>query len=294
MSQPVLVLEDDDSLRDLLVDILGEQGYSPLGACDCEEALLLAEQVTFELAISDIRMAGRLDGLGTMEVLKQKNPSMGCIIITGYANETAPSRAARIQADDYLYKPVEFALLLQTVHLVANKSSERSRYSNLWRGMFSLPAQLLKAHRQDALLESLDQLRSQVLQSYYLKIRARDPLLTKTAARDLWDEIEELDVQFSLCFHHLKEFSPAILQAMQAQYQQIAENLCLATQLQSLGSLRARDQHQVERALFFRFYERVQSGQVSAEQFRLAAAVRRLHPSRRSREVEELYQQLWT
>ena len=294
MSSPILILEDDDSLRELLVEILADQGYSTLGACDCEEALILADQVSFQMAISDIRMAGRLDGLGTMEILKQKNPKLGCIIITGYASDNSPSRAARIQADDYLYKPIEFALLVQTVHRVMNKLSDRSRYTGLLKNLLALPQQIVKAHRQDALLEALDGQRTAVLQAYYVKIRANDPLLTKSAARDLWDEIEELDVQFSLCFHHLKEFSPAILQAMQAQYQQIHENLCVATQSNSLGSLRARGQQQVERATFFRFYEKIQSGQVSAEQFRVAAAVRRLHPSRRSPEVEQLFTQLWT
>lgn len=294
MSTSILILEDDDSLRDLLVDILGEQGYNCLGACDCEEALILGEQIHFQMAISDIRMAGRLDGLGTMEILKQKNRNLGCIIITGYANDNAPSRAARIQADDYLYKPMDFALLLRTVATVANRSAERSRYSNVLKSFLAIPQQMLNAHKQDAILEKLDEQRTHVLQAYYLKIRAQDPQLTKTAARDLWDEIEELDVQFSLCFHHLKEFSSTILQAMQAQYQQIYEHLCLATQSHSLGSLRSRDQEQVERATFFRFYDRIQSGQISAEQFRLAAAVRRLHPSRRNEEVTRLHAYLWT
>ena len=290
----ILVLEDDDNLRDMLVEILTECGYSALGACDCEEALMLGEQVDFQIAVSDIRMAGRLDGLGTMQVLKQKNAGMGCIIITGYADPTSPARAAQIQADDYLYKPIEFSDFLAAVQRVASKSSERSRYTSVLKGWLAVPQNLINAGKREALIDSIDQMRTQVLQAYFVKLRARDTLLTKSAARDLWDEIEELDVQFSLCFHHLKEFSPALLQEMLTQYQQIYEQLCEAAASQRLGSLRARDQQQVDRITFFRFYDRVISGQISSEQFRLAAVVRRLHPSRRHDELDQLYQALWT
>lgn len=293
MTPTILVLEDDESLREMIVEILEEHEYIAVGAAECDEALAQAARMPFDLAISDVRMAGRLDGLGTMEVLKQRNPKMGCIIITGYASDSAVTRAARIQADDYLYKPVELLSLLQMVDRVLNKTREKTGYLQMLRKVLAVPQKKVDEQRRDALIDQLEIVREEVLQAYYLKIRGRDPMLTKSAARDLWDRLEELDLQYQLTANWLREFSPAILQAMVNEYQQIQQTLLEVTQTQTLGSLKARGQEQVDRATFYRFFARIESGEVSCEQLKVAAPIRRLQTSRPSAEVNEVYQKIW-
>lgn len=293
MTPTILVLEDDESLREMIVEILEEHEYIAHGAGDCDRALALADQMPIDLAISDVRMAGRLDGLGTMEVLKGRNRKMGCIIITGYASETAVTRAARIQADDYLYKPIQLLELLQMVNRVLSKQREKTGYLQLLRKVLATPQKMLDGQKRDALVEQLEAIREEVLQAYYLKIRGRDQHLTKSAARDLWDELEQLDLQYQLTANWLRQFSPSVLQAMLDQYKQIQQNLLEVSQTQALGSLKARGEEQVERATFFRFFGRIESGAVSCEQLKVAAAIRRLQTSRPSPEVNEIYQKIW-
>ncbi len=73
MTAKILVLEDDEDLREGLLECLEEQGYQALGASDAEEAVLLSGQHRFDLAISDIRLAGKLDGWAVLQIIKTKS-----------------------------------------------------------------------------------------------------------------------------------------------------------------------------------------------------------------------------
>jgi DNA-binding response OmpR family regulator len=110
----ILVVEDDDGLREDLVLALQGEDYEVTGCASGVAALELAYQQTFDLVISDVRMAG-MDGLDTLERLQQQQPSVATLVITGFAAEADSIRAVRLGVGDYLKKPFRLDEFLQAV-----------------------------------------------------------------------------------------------------------------------------------------------------------------------------------
>lgn len=65
-----------------------------------EEAIACAQKQQFHLILSDVRMAGPIDGVGAIEKIGGFRPHVRSIVLTGFTNQDAPLRAAKIQADD--------------------------------------------------------------------------------------------------------------------------------------------------------------------------------------------------
>lgn len=110
----ILVIEDDDSLREDLVMILTDEGYSVQSCASGLDALELAQTQNFDLVVSDIRMAG-MDGLETLERLQQQQPSVATLVITGFTAEADSIRAVRLGVGDYLKKPFELSDFIAAV-----------------------------------------------------------------------------------------------------------------------------------------------------------------------------------
>ncbi len=100
----ILVVDDDDRIRSLLMDTLSALGYHPLGAKDGEEALALLETEKPDLVIADVRMP-RMNGLSLLKNIKSKNPLLPVLIITGYNFTYTKDQAMESGADGFLAKP---------------------------------------------------------------------------------------------------------------------------------------------------------------------------------------------
>ncbi|MBX3171839.1 MAG: response regulator [Candidatus Eremiobacteraeota bacterium] len=103
----ILVLEDDDELREVLVDVLEDNQHQVRGVPRGEQAIQLFQEYQFDLLVVDIRMAGP-DGLQTLSYLRQLGFSVPTLVMTGFADQSDPVRALRLGAKEYLMKP--FAL----------------------------------------------------------------------------------------------------------------------------------------------------------------------------------------
>ena len=170
--QSILVLEDDEDLRDIVLTLLREADYRAEGASCPEEALQLARDQSFYLILSDVRMAGAMDGVAVIEEVKKLQPGIRSVVMTGYADRDAPVRAARIRADEYLRKPFEMDVLLGTVERLLTETRP-------FRGLFSrlLEASAGAAQKAqrwifDGRLGRLNQVRAGCLQRFYLVMRS--------------------------------------------------------------------------------------------------------------------------
>ncbi len=106
MAIDVLVIDDEVDIRDLISDILKEEGFLTRTAANSQQALnLIADKVPNAL-ILDIWLQGSdLDGLGILELIKKSYPLMPVIVISGHGTiETAVS-AIKMGAYDYIEKP---------------------------------------------------------------------------------------------------------------------------------------------------------------------------------------------
>ncbi|MBX3171830.1 MAG: response regulator [Candidatus Eremiobacteraeota bacterium] len=122
--QYILLLEDDEDFRELLADLLSGEGYVVVEADLAQKAIDLAQTRPFHLILSDVRMAGELDGVAAIEKIQQACPGIRSIIMTGFADMDVPLRAARLKADDYMMKPFDMRELSRVVSSVLQRREE--------------------------------------------------------------------------------------------------------------------------------------------------------------------------
>lgn len=279
----ILILEDDDDLRDVLATSLEDAGYEVCEAASADEALDLPQRSQLQLVVSDVRMAGSRDGLGALAALKSDRPALRCVVITGYASEDAPRRALEIQVDDYVYKPFRLAQLLAVVQRVLGSSQERTLLARL----LAAPARLLF----EGASRTLEAQRDAALQGFFVAVRAN--LLLRGAALDVWDQLERLEETYELL-----GVSPgttaAHVHALAGRYHQVTQLLKAMSQSSAVGSHRPRESWQVDRVTFGRFYDRIREGQVGFEQLRVAVPLWKGRASAgQAPEARALFSALW-
>lgn len=117
MSENILVIEDDETFRTTVVDLLEKNGYSVFGVSDGHQAIDAAKKRLFQLVIADVRLPKGMDGIETAKAIKEIRPDAKTmvIVITGYADENAPIKAIRVGVDDYIYKPFKMEDFLHSV-----------------------------------------------------------------------------------------------------------------------------------------------------------------------------------
>ena len=113
----VLVVEDDASLRRLLIEELQDSGYHALEASDAEQAWQLLNEHPVDLVISDLRLPGA-DAMALLQQTRQLPGAPGFIIITGFGTVSQAVEALKQGADDFLTKPVDLQHLLMSVQRV--------------------------------------------------------------------------------------------------------------------------------------------------------------------------------
>ena len=102
---PVLIVEDEETLRKNLVRYLEQQGHAVFGFATAEEALAAAGATDFAAAVVDLRLPG-MDGLSLAGELYAVRPDTGVIVMTSYSSVGSVIDALRIGVQDYLIKPV--------------------------------------------------------------------------------------------------------------------------------------------------------------------------------------------
>ncbi|WP_337073000.1 sigma-54 dependent transcriptional regulator [Aeromonas veronii] len=123
----ILVVEDDNGLREALVDTLLLGGYECREADSGERALLALSRQPFDMVISDIQMGG-MDGVTLLATIRQQYPQIPVLLMTAYANIDGAVRAMREGAIDYLAKPFSPEVLLNQVsrYVPAQKVEKRA------------------------------------------------------------------------------------------------------------------------------------------------------------------------
>ncbi len=117
----ILVVDDEMSLRDLLAEVLTDDGYLVTTAESAEEALTLFQEAPFPLVITDVRMGG-MSGLELLEKLREINDVVQVVVITSHASLDSAVSALRQGAFDYLVKPFNE---LEDISAVAKRALEK-------------------------------------------------------------------------------------------------------------------------------------------------------------------------
>ncbi|AAM36537.1 Response regulator containing CheY-like receiver, AAA-type ATPase, and DNA-binding domains [Xanthomonas citri pv. citri] len=85
----ILLVEDDDAIREMAADILGDEGYHVVASADAEHALTqLTRACPFDLLLSDICLPG-MNGRDLADQARMLYPALPIVFMTGYAGEIA-------------------------------------------------------------------------------------------------------------------------------------------------------------------------------------------------------------
>jgi DNA-binding NtrC family response regulator len=127
MAPRILIVDDDESVRDVISVLLKEEGYNCVVASGAEMALDLAAAEETPLVISDMKMPGR-DGLWLLENFRARYPDTSVIMLTGYGDTEAAVDSLRKGAVDYLLKPPRLTDLIRAIErALAKRRIEMAR-----------------------------------------------------------------------------------------------------------------------------------------------------------------------
>lgn len=112
--ETVLVVEDDDSVRELCVAILEPAGYRVIAVGSGEDALALPPDERIDLLLTDVVMPG-LDGLALAERMTAARPDLRVVFVSGYPSDVAMRPGVPGERAVFLQKPYTISQLAATV-----------------------------------------------------------------------------------------------------------------------------------------------------------------------------------
>ncbi|MFQ5789014.1 MAG: sigma-54-dependent transcriptional regulator [Acidobacteriota bacterium] len=126
----ILVVDDEDSMRQLLEITLGKSGYQVALAESGAKAVQLFDKSPYDLVISDIKMPD-MNGVEVLRRVKSSSPETPVIMITAYASAETAVDALRLGAYDYITKPFKIDELKNTVKNALEKQRLREEVVQL-------------------------------------------------------------------------------------------------------------------------------------------------------------------
>ncbi|WP_415392592.1 sigma-54-dependent transcriptional regulator [Paracoccus sp. SJTW-4] len=120
----ILIVDDERDIRELIADILGDEGFATRTAANADEALAAINAEEPALMILDIWLKdSRMDGIDILKQVKRNNPSVPVVIISGHGNIEIAVAAIKQGAYDFIEKPFNIDQLM----VVITRAMETSR-----------------------------------------------------------------------------------------------------------------------------------------------------------------------
>ncbi|PXA83501.1 sigma-54-dependent Fis family transcriptional regulator [Nostoc sp. 3335mG] len=116
MALDVLIVDDEQDIRELVAGVLEDEGYGARTAANSDDALAAIRERRPSLVLLDVWLQGsKLDGLDLLDEIKRRDPSIPVLVISGHGNLDTAVAAIRRGATDFIEKPFEAERLLLLV-----------------------------------------------------------------------------------------------------------------------------------------------------------------------------------
>lgn len=124
----ILIVDDDENIRKVLLAILEDEGYAVESVGTAREAIERSKRKFFNAALIDIRLPD-MEGTELLMRFKDTTPRMRKVIITGYPTLQNAVDAVNKGADAYIVKPFDVAKVLKTIKHQLLEQEEEKKYS---------------------------------------------------------------------------------------------------------------------------------------------------------------------
>ena len=178
---PILIVDDEADLRELLVEALTEQGYAAVGADGAAQALALVKDQHFPVIFTDLNMPGGLSGLELLRAVHDLDPRSMGILMTGYATTESAIQALKRGAYDFIQKPfklVEIEASLERALEHYRLVRENEDYQENLERMVAARTQEILGLKND-----IEQLFEGFVNASVTAIEARDPSTSGHSSR---------------------------------------------------------------------------------------------------------------
>lgn len=145
---PLLLVDDEEDIRDVLELALTDLGYAVSAAANGETALEIFSQQQPEIVLTDIKMPG-MDGIELLRRIKQESPDTEVIMITGHGDTSLAIKSLKHEAIDFIPKPINDDALEVALRRAQDKIAMRKQMRVYTENLESLVRE--KAEMQDHL-----------------------------------------------------------------------------------------------------------------------------------------------
>jgi len=136
MEEKILIVDDEAQIRTTLRGVLSDEGYRVLDADDALKALNLIATQRPDLVILDIWMP-HMDGIELLEKLKNQEPELPIIIVSGHGTIETAVRATKLGASDFIEKPFSLDTLLRSVRRAMRKEATEEGHVTMPQSLMS-------------------------------------------------------------------------------------------------------------------------------------------------------------
>ncbi len=120
----ILLVEDDEAVRDVATELLEDAGYAVLQAGDAHAAMRIIEsRPGIDLVFSDVRMPGKVDGVGLARWVRRLHPELLMVLVSGYVEPESLLRATEVDA--ILQKPYTTGEVLRRLQALLARRGKR-------------------------------------------------------------------------------------------------------------------------------------------------------------------------
>ena len=219
MAYKILIVEDEEKLREVLCDYFRSKGETPTAAGDGIQALALLEEETFDAVVLDIMMPG-LDGLSVCRAVRRNN-DVPILFLTALSDEEDRLLGYALGADDYVTKPFSLSVLHAKITALIRRNrgsvlaGERMEAGGIvldlaGRRVFAGKREVSLTPKEYALLCCLMQNRNRVM--------SREQLLVKCWGYDYEGESRAVDTHIRRLRDKLGEQAACIRTVIKAGY----------------------------------------------------------------------------
>jgi CheY-like chemotaxis protein len=113
----IVVVEDEDAIREMLVGVLEDEGYEIIEAATADQAVALLRDSRVRLLVTDINVPGRLDGIALAKAARVRCPSIPIVFVSGRPNKLEDARAISHPVA-FIQKPFSLKKLVSDVQLL--------------------------------------------------------------------------------------------------------------------------------------------------------------------------------